>query len=308
MTGVQTCALPIYNQEIILAYKGRYSSQDRIDRGFEKYYIPQTGGAFWGFYVLYNALPYFHKMDGTDQSWPQPGDDPRPYNEYLSKMDEMEPRLKQILWVYGTQAYNNPGNDLFRWKYATPHTGNPANWKTGVGFMVKFLYNYKNEEMKEWPIYRTSEFYLNYAEALNEYDYAANLNEALEHLNIIRNRAGLPEIIASDPGVSSQEGLRQVIRRERYCELFGEEHRPFDIRRWQIAHEPGEVGGSAYFFKFTINDNKDDYLDYQVYKYEDRFWTDRMYLTPFPEASAGDESDYFQNEVAKGYIIQNPGY
>ena len=48
--------------------------------------------------------------------------------------------------------------------------------------------------------------------------------------------------------------------------------------------------------------------DYYVHKHEDRFWSDRMYLTPFPEASPGDESDYFQNEVAKGYIIQNPGY
>ncbi len=295
------------NQEIILAYKGRYTSQDDIDRGMEKYYIPRPSGQFWGFYMLHNALPFFHKADGTDQTWPQPGDDPEPYSEYIAKMNEMEPRFKQILWVYGTQAWNNPGNDVFSWDY-NRNTGNPADRKTGVGFMVKFLYNYKNEEMKEWPIYRTAEFYLNYAEALNEYDFGANKFEALEYLNAIRDRAGLPEIDASDPRVSDQEGLRQMIRRERYVELFGEEHRPFDIRRWRIAHEPGEIGGPAYFFSFTINNEKDDFIDYQASKYEDRFWADRMYLTPFPEANPGDETDYFQNEVAKGYITQNPGY
>ncbi len=301
------------NKEIILAYKGRYTSQDEIDRGFGKYYLPQYGsevwadGQFWGFFVLHNTLPYFHKADGTDQSWPQPGDDPRPYTEYVSKMNEMEPRFKQMVWAYGTEAWNNPGNPRFQWDY-NRHTGRPSDRNTGIGFMVKFLYNHKGEMMKEWPIYRTAEFYLNYAEALNEYDYGANINEALEYLNAIRDRAGLPEIDASDPRVSDQEGLRQMIRRERYVELFGEEHRCFDIRRWRIAHEPGEIGGTAYFFGFTINAAKDDFVDYYVHNHEERFWADRMYLTPFPEANPGDEADYFQNEVAKGYIIQNPGY
>ena len=174
--------------------------------------------------------------------------------------------------------------------------------------MAKFLYKFKDEDMKEWIIYRTAEFYLNYAEALNEYDYAGNLNETLEYLNIIRSRAGLPEISAGDPRASSQEELRQLIRRERYVELFGEEHRCFDIRRWRIAHEPGEIGGPAYVFGFTINVAKDGFTDYFVSVKEERFWANRMYLTPFPEASPADETDYFQNEVAKGYLIQNPGY
>ncbi len=222
-------------------------------------------------------------------------------------MNEMEPRFKQSFWAYGTQAWNNPGNLLFKWNHEY-HQGDPALKPTGAGFMVKFLYNYKNEEMKEWIIYRTAEFYLNYAECLNEFDFSVNKNEILEYLNVIRNRAGLPEIDVSDERCSTQENLRELIRRERYCELFGEEHRPFDIRRWKIAHNPGEVGGSAYFFSYTLNAAKDDFVDYYVHNFEDRFWADRMYLTPFPEASPGDETDYFQNEVAKGYIIQNPGY
>lgn len=295
------------NQEILLSYKGRYDSQDAEDIGFEKYYLPWIWERFVGFHVLYNVLPYFHKEDGTEQNWPQPGDPAQPYSEFLEKMNQMEPRFKQTVWAFGTRPWNNPEHERFRWNYDA-YSGNPADWKTGIGRMVKFLYNYKGEEMKEWIIYRTAEFYLNYAEALNEYDFGANKIEALEYLNLIRDRAGLPVIEASDERVSTQEGLRQMIRRERYCELFGEEHRPFDIRRWLIANEPGQVGGPAYFFAFTRNAAKDGYIDYKVSKYEERFWADRMFLTPFPEAEAGGESVMFQNEVAKGYIIQNPGY
>ena len=295
------------NQEIILAYKGRNVPDDEIDRGFEKYYLPQYSGKFWGFCLLTNTLDYFYKADGTEQSWPRIGDPAQPYDEYLAKMDEMEPRMQQTLWVYGRQAKNNPGHDRFKWDFNN-RNGNPNDYLTGAGFMVKFLYNYKNEEMKEWIIFRTAEFYLSYAEALNEYNYAGNLNEILIYLNLIRNRAGLPEISAGDPRAGSQEELRQLIRRERYVELFGEEHRCFDIRRWRIAHEPGEVGGTAYVFAYTLNAAKDGFTDFYVYPKEERFWADRMYLTPFPEASPADETDYFQNEVAKGYIIQNPGY
>jgi hypothetical protein len=222
-------------------------------------------------------------------------------------MNEMEPRLKQTLWAYGTQSWNNLTNLQFKWNHEK-NQGDPAMYNTGVGFMVKFLYNYKGEEMKEWIIYRTAEFYLNYAEALNEYDFNANKIEILEFLNHIRDRAGLPLIEGSDQRCSTQDGMRELLRRERYCELFGEEHRPFDIRRWKIAHNPGEVGGSTYYFAYTLNATGDDFIDYVVHKHEDRYWDDRMYLTPFPEASPGDETDYFQNEVAKGYIIQNPGY
>ncbi|MFC2115855.1 RagB/SusD family nutrient uptake outer membrane protein [Bacteroidota bacterium] len=295
------------NQEVILAYKGRYTSQDEINRGFEKYYLPQYSGSFWGFCLLTNTLKYFYKADGTEQTWPQIGDPAEPYDDYLSKMDEMEPRLQQTLWVFGQEPKNNPGHDRFKWDF-DKNNGVPGDYLTGAGWMVKFLYKYKNEEMKEWIIYRTAEFYLNYAEALNEYDYAGNLSETLDYLNIIRNRAGIPEILASDPRAASQEELRQLIRRERYVELFGEEHRSFDIRRWRIAHEPGEVGGTAYVFAFTQNAAKDGFTDFYVHAKEERFWADRMYLTPFPEASTTDETSYFQNEVAKGYLIQNPGY
>ena len=44
-----------------------------------------------------------------------------------------------------------------------------------------------------WPIFRLSEMYLNYAEALNESTTDRNITEMLNALNEVRVRGGLPK-------------------------------------------------------------------------------------------------------------------
>ena len=85
-----------------------------------------------------------------------------------------------------------------------------------------------------WIVFRLGEVYLNYAEAVNEYYGEAQQAEALQYLNAIRTRAGIPAY----EGTYTQEELREMIRHERKIELSYECQRFFDVRRWFIAHGP----------------------------------------------------------------------
>lgn len=85
-------------------------------------------------------------------------------------------------------------------------------------------------------IIRLGEIYLNYAEALNEYD--PGNPDILKYINLIRERAGIPQYgSAGLPAPSSKEAMREKIKAERRIELAFETHRWFDIRRWKILEQ-----------------------------------------------------------------------
>ena len=77
---------------------------------------------------------------------------------------------------------------------------------------------------------RTAEAYLNRAEA-----YAMkggeNLQDAIDDINMIRRNRFTPETY-SDLAVGTQEEVIRAVRDERRRELCFEEHRWFDLRRW----------------------------------------------------------------------------
>ncbi|MBE9668023.1 RagB/SusD family nutrient uptake outer membrane protein [Mucilaginibacter boryungensis] len=80
-----------------------------------------------------------------------------------------------------------------------------------------------------YPVmYRLGDQYLLYAEALNKTGDKVN---SLKYLNFIRNRAGLPSYLATDPAVATPDLLEDVIIQERQWELFGEGKRWFDLVR-----------------------------------------------------------------------------
>ena len=85
-------------------------------------------------------------------------------------------------------------------------------------------------------LYRLGEAYLNYVEALNEWD--PTHPDILSYLNEIRERAGIPiygnNIVAGEiPPPASKDAMREAIYRERRVELNCEFAIRFDdIRRW----------------------------------------------------------------------------
>lgn len=81
---------------------------------------------------------------------------------------------------------------------------------------------------------RYSEIYLNYAEALCG---AGRLDEACAALDMTRLRAGQPAIKDVPGYQNNKEWLMKRIQNERRIELVVEDHRFYDVRRWDLISD-----------------------------------------------------------------------
>lgn len=117
-----------------------------------------------------------------------------------------------------------------------------------MGFTKTGYYNnkwlglqFRKHARVTWPEIRMSELYLLFAEAANEaWDSpsskaAGTLYSAEEAINLVRNRAEMPNV---DTKFLNKADFRERVRNERRVELCFEDNRLFDIRRWRIAHLP----------------------------------------------------------------------
>lgn len=105
----------------------------------------------------------------------------------------------------------------------------------------------------DFPVCRYAEILLNYIEALNEYD-PSNTDIAL-YLNMIRKRAGIPDIEEAYPAAAGdQVEMRKLIRRERQVELCFENLRYFDTHTWMTAEEENNM--PVYGMNIVVNDHK----------------------------------------------------
>jgi hypothetical protein len=141
-------------------------------------------------------------------------------------------------------------------------------------------------------ILRLNEFYLNYAEALNEFS-GPNV-ETYAAVNIIRARSGMPNL----PANLSQKGFQDRVRNERAVELAFDSHRFWDVRRWLIAEEEGVMRGIMRGLTITRTGTSPNFLySWVPVNFETRTFNKNMYLHPLP-----------LTEVLKGQYIQNPGW
>jgi len=308
-----TATSVLSNAEIILAYKfddnggwdalvnfmncSRYQGNNRYDT--------DCSG------VLTNHLENYWAADGTEMSWPKLGDTaPRNGSDWIANVAKIEPRALADIKFGGHDSRNNPGD--YYWQNEGWNRGgysadkgkgdvfpNAIDSDKGCGERTKFFYKAGSRVWFEPPLFRLAETYLYLAEAYNEY---GNSSKALENLNKVHNRAGLPKITETD-----QAKLRAIIQRECAVEFFQEGgHRYYDAKHWKLENiGNGICGGKMRMLQFNIKDDDaatwpyaaswvDTYWDAVAYE---AFWSNAMYLEPFP-----------QTEVNKGTISQNPGY
>ncbi|MDE5555898.1 MAG: RagB/SusD family nutrient uptake outer membrane protein, partial [Muribaculaceae bacterium] len=134
----------------------------------------------------------------------------------------------------GMNASIADGADAFK-EYV--NAGSTAGHTCTGYYMRKYLMENNSEwtTKQSWiteNVLRYAEVLLNKAEALAELD---RISDALEPLNQVRKRVGLPaKTIADAP---DKESFMKILRKERICELAGEGLRYWDLRRWKIAHE-----------------------------------------------------------------------
>lgn len=126
------------------------------------------------------------------------------------------------------------------------------------------------------PYLRLAEIYLDYAEALNEYD--PGNSDILTYLNLIRERAGIALYGEDLPTPASQEEMREAIRKERRVELAFESVRYFDVRRWKIAEDV--LAGPFHGMDIDALDEADFY---NKTVFEQRVFNKNHYLWPIPQ-------------------------
>lgn len=101
---------------------------------------------------------------------------------------------------------------------------------------------------KSYPIIRYAEILLTYAEALNnltgthtvqlgkqQYTISRNVEEIKKSFNLVRYRAGLPGLSATQ--LNNPIQVQHEIERERMVEFLWENRRFYDVRRWGIYEE-----------------------------------------------------------------------
>lgn len=141
---------------------------------------------------------------------------------------------------------------------------------------------------------RLPELYLNYAEILCE---QGDLSTALTYAKKTMARVDLPVDAMTFP--STQDGMREVVRKERAVELAFEDFRYFDCKRWL---EGDLTACTKHGVKYTVSgtDSSNGFVfaecdaskQYSVNPYP------KHYLWPIP-----------QEEIRKDYgLVQNPNY
>ena len=148
--------------------------------------------------------------------------------------------------------------------------------------------NHSGTAKRLWRIFTYSEILLSYAEALNEADYAGNKSLVCNLLDQIRHRGGIIGNVADRADLNSQTAMRNFIHKERTIELAFEEHRWWDVRRWNVAGDA--LGRDIY----GVNVAADGTITRKVA--QQRKWQDKFYLYPIPEAEVWKIGQDFQNE------------
>ncbi|MDR0332761.1 MAG: RagB/SusD family nutrient uptake outer membrane protein [Dysgonamonadaceae bacterium] len=135
-----------------------------------------------------------------------------------------------------------------------------------------------------FPLYRLGQIYLNYVEALNEYD--PSNPDIVTYLNLIRERAGVPNIgVVYPEAVGNRDLMRELIRNERRVELVNEQKRFFDTRTWMIAEQTdaGPMYGMNVMAPASgVNNTPAAFWQRRVF--ETRVFQPRHYLYPFAQS------------------------
>ena len=309
MKSYQNLFLKRWNSEVLFA-------QNMEDNWLHESYMNPNGMGGWSGYCLTQEMVDSYHMangerpilgyngDGTPIINPASGymekgfstkADPNGYypdNIYNMYVDR-EPRF------YASVNYNGAmwkGRRIEFWPGGKDgKTTGPDYTKTGYLVRKASDENYdlptgNGKSLYTWIIFRLGEQYLNYAEAINEYE---GPSKAYPYLNTIRNRAGLPDL----PKGLSQDEMREKIRHEKRIEMAFESQRYYDCRRWKIS--PQTDGSWIHGMNINAGTSIRDEAFYERITVEKRIFENKHYLWPIP-----------QNEIDKcrPSLIQSPGW
>ena len=235
--------------------------------------------------------------DGTESVAAKAGT----FNMYVNR----EPRFyNAILWNERYYIWDNRDVDFYKYGKDNNYTHDaPQNGYMGL----KRKHPNSDSKNDSYPyrpgiVYRLAEAYLSYCEILNE--VRPGDQEILTYLNLIRERAGIPQYSTTQAdgyvkvNLNDQDEMRKLIRRERRVELCGEGIRYDDLRRWKEAEST--LNGDFYGMNFSGTEKSDDATNSNAFfvrtQYQKRVYYKKYYWFPI-----------FQDEIDKNpNLIQSP--
>ncbi len=306
-----------YNKEIILARSedNTTSPSNRID----KRNIPRgaRGSATnsGGVAATQELVDAFFMVDGlsidesplySEEGFSKAGEDLSgqttvgTYRMFINR----EPRFYQTIFYNGRRWHVGNEQIWFNMGGNSDRTKSVRWVRTGhlmYKRMSRRVYDqgsHPREEYRPPIVHRLAEFYLLYAEALNEVNPSDS--RIIEYVDKVRERAGIPLLAKIKPEIIGDQKLqREAIRAEMRVELCTEGQRYHDLRRWMIAYD-GEPGKGKLNGPFYGMDMSAPTLDgfYKRTVIHNRVFSRAEYLMPIP-----------QNEILKSkLLVQNPGY
>lgn len=273
-------------------------TQELVDAFYMKDGFPVSATAYLPQSTLYQEEGYGTYKDQND-NFSKKYTNVTVSNRYLNR----EPRFYNTVFFNGRQWPVSCNQVLF---YNGGNSSVQEGQATLTGYMLFKRFNRSvsltnpgvASQFRPSIIFRLADFYLMYAEAANE----VNPNDArvLKYLNLVRERAGLPDIETLNPAIrGNQELQRAAIQRERQIELATEGQRYFDVRRWMIADKNGEGRQNGYVHGMNVRGESNDKEDFnRIVEASQIVFNRKMYLYPMPDSEMRKTKN----------LVQNPGW
>ena len=279
--------------EVIMAIcRSESSSLEKTNFPVRLTYGERTSMA--GTYPTQNLVDAFQTINGYDITLGANGwqtDDPnfdvtRPY-------ENRDPRFARAILANGMSF---KGITIETFVGGRDYSATRSELGTVTGYYLRrylvdnvdFTPEAKVQAKHQWIVYRYAEALLSFAEAANEAlgsptDESLGLS-ALDALNQVRTNAGMPAVT-----IGTQAAFREAVRREWRVEFAFEDHRFWDVRRWDIGQATQtQVDG----VEIVRSGNQ---LTYTRKVVESRSWAARYNLYPIPQSETFSNPNLTQN-------------
>ncbi len=230
-----------------------------------------------------------------------------PANPYAGR----DPRLDATVFYNGSLwNYTDPASkaQIYQGGNAAVSATNERYTRTGY-YLRKFHYNQSNAGNSAdgyMKLFRLAELYLNFAECANEgygpsvqvSDVTGSVRSAMVAVNAVRTRANMPAF----PAGMSIADFRKKYRNERRIELSFEQHRFYDVRRWEILGKTDKqlTGMNVAPVDLTADPQTFNYASGRFSFTQRQCSADKFLLFPLPRAEAS------KMESFTGTRWQNP--
>lgn len=280
-------------------------------------------------YEMKNGYPITHSGSGYQEAGFWSGDiyggggytGQSVHVDNISNMyKDRDPRFYATIHFQGSKwAVGNTNNTPIWLAWWGANGGTSQGWPKSTGTYPISGYNVRKwvdpavdmnnywgspDAQRNDPVIRLAEMYLNYAEALNEYNEGPT-PEAFAAINAVRSRAGLPNLPVI-PEDNTREGFRKRVQNENRVEFAFEGHRFWDVRRWLIGEQVDNGAVHGLNARPTTTELQNTGLDvnskeaglavyYKKVTIQTRVFLPQHYLFPIPQSEMDVNKELVQN-------------